>query len=126
MAPRTLWLMLALLGCTDERLAALDGTWAVDATALAADPRLADLSPDVQRQAVQAANAAVGAPLVFRDGVRWADGAPAGRLVAGAGEGLRVVGPDGAEVQVERRDGDRMVWVHGRKRLPLRRVEGEP
>ena len=115
--------MLALLGCTDERLAALDGAWAVDPAALAADPRLAGLGPAVRQQAVQAANAAIGAPLVLRGGVRWADGAPAGRLVLGEGEGLAVVGPDGALVQIERLDGERMVWVHGRKRLPLRRVE---
>lgn len=124
--PRTLWLMLALVGCTDERLAALDGTWVVDEAALATDPRLADLPAEVQAQAAQAASAAVGAPLVLRDGARWIDGAPAGRLQVAPGDDLRLVGPDGAQIQVERPSADRMIWVQGRRRLPLRRAEGTP
>ncbi|MCB9525512.1 MAG: hypothetical protein H6702_19345 [Myxococcales bacterium] len=118
--------MLALVGCTDERLAALDGTWVVDEAALATDPRLADLPAEVQAQAAQAASAAVGAPLVLRDGARWIDGAPAGRLQVAPGDDLRLVGPDGAQIQVERPSADRMIWVQGRRRLPLRRAEGTP
>lgn len=124
--PRTLWLLLALLGCTDERLAALDGTWVVDDAALATDPRLVGLPADVQAQALQAASAAIGAPLVLRGGARWVDGAPAGRLVPAPRDGLWLVGPDGAQVQVERPAPDRMVWVQGRRRLPLRRAEASP
>ena len=60
-------LTLALLACSDARLAPLQGAWAVDQAALAADPRLRTLTPTQRAKAIELTLAQSNPRLLFKD-----------------------------------------------------------